>query len=211
MGFEVAWSETFRTRFAGQPLKRIGLTHGDRTVRGEAMLTQRGIEGGGIYALANQLRHRIERTGAAEISIDLRPDLEPSQIAERLANARAKESLANRLRKAAGLTPAAIGLMREASGAKLPVNPGALATAMKAVRLTLGAPFGLERAISTAGGIAREATDANLMLLRLPGVFVAGEMLDWEAPTGGYLLQACLSTGVAAARGAIDWLSPASS
>jgi uncharacterized flavoprotein (TIGR03862 family) len=207
MGFAVAWSETFRKRFAGQPLKRIRIAHGGRFVMGEAMITALGIEGGAIYALADELREKLAQRGTADIMIDLRPDLSADQLAERLARSRAKESLSNRLRKAAGLSPAAIGLLREASVGPLRGDAAALATAIKSVHLKLGSPFGLARAISTAGGVSLDAIDERLMLLRRPGVFLAGEMIDWEAPTGGYLLQACFSTGAAAAEGVIAWLT----
>jgi hypothetical protein len=207
MGFEVAWSETFRKRFAGQPLKRIRIAHGDRPVMGEAMITAHGIEGGAIYALADTLRTGREQSGTAEILIDLRPDLSAGRLTERLARSRAKESLSNRLRKAAGLSPVAIGLLRETIGGPLPAEAASLATAIKSVRLTLGPPFGLARAISTAGGVLHDNLDERLMLRKRPGVFLAGEMLDWEAPTGGYLLQACFSTGAAAAEGAMAWLA----
>ena len=206
MGFEVAWSEVFRGRFAGQPLKRIRITHAGSSIMGEAMLSARGIEGGAIYALSGPLREANARDGAAKIVIDLRPDLPIDQLAAKLASARSKESLSNRLRKAAGLTPAAIGLLREAQR-DLPGEPFAIAAAIKAVSLTLGLPFGLERAISTAGGVSRDELDDRLMLKQRPGVFLAGEMLDWEAPTGGYLLQACFATGVAAADGVEAWLA----
>lgn len=206
MGFEVAWSEVFRGRFAGQPLKRIRITLGDQTQMGEATITARGIEGGAIYALSDRLREAVSRDGSAAIAIDLRPDLSLDQLAAKLAKARTKESLANRLRKAAGLTPAAIGILREAHST-LPSEPFALAAAIKAVPLSLGAPFGLERAISTSGGVTRDELDLRLMLKKRPGIFLAGEMLDWEAPTGGYLLQACFATGAAAAEGAMAWLA----
>ena len=209
MGYAVAWSETFRTRFAGAPLKRIRICHDGTWVRGEAMITACGIEGGAIYALADRLRETASAGAGPTVLIDLRPDLATHELADRLARARAKESLANRLRKAGGLSPVAIGLLRETTPQLPAHDPAALAALIKAVPLTLGAPFGLERAISTAGGVPREEVDGHLMLVKRPGVFLAGEMLDWEAPTGGYLLQACLSTGVAAAEGAIAWVARA--
>ncbi len=139
--------------------------------------------------------------------IDLRPDLSTDQLAERLARSRAKESLSNRLRKAAGPVAGGHWTSSARPGGPLRGDAAALATAIKSVRLTLGSPFGLARAISTAGGVSIDAIDERLMLLRRPGVFLAGEMLDWEAPTGGYLLQACFSTGAAAAEGAMAWLA----
>jgi len=198
-GFVTAWSEPFR-RFAGAPLKGMALSFGGRTVRGEAMVAAYGLEGGAVYALSAAIREAIERDGRAEVRVDLRPDVEAGALAERLRRSRPGESTSNRLRKAAGLSPSAAGLLREAAAAALPAEPEALAAAIKAVPLTFTAAAPLERAISSAGGLAFEAVDEALMIRALPGVFAAGEMLDWEAPTGGYLLQACLATGVHAAR-----------
>jgi uncharacterized flavoprotein (TIGR03862 family) len=205
-GFVVAWSEAFRTRFAGTPLKRLALSFAGRSVRGEAVITGYGIEGGGIYALSAPLREAIERDGRAVLELDLRPDVSAAQLAGKLSRPRGGQSLANVLRKAAGLTPVAVNLIREAHGGAMPEN---LAHAIKRIPLALTSARGLERAISSAGGIAWSAVDENLMLKALPGVFVAGEMLDWEAPTGGYLLQACFATGVAAARGVLKRLGTA--
>lgn len=198
-GFAVAWSANFRDRFAGTPLKNIAITHAGRVIRGEAMITRTGIEGGALYALGADARNAAA-SGGARIAIDLMPQLGADEIAARLARQRSTESLSNRLRKAVRLAPVAINLMREAQAA-LPREPAALAALVKALPLTLGPPSGLERAISTAGGVTFASVDENLMLAARPGVFVAGEMLDWEAPTGGYLLQASFATGVAAAEG----------
>ena len=203
MGFRVSWSAPFRARHTGAPLKRIALTFAGRTVRGEALIDAEGIEGGAVYALARPLREAIEAEGAATVHLDLRPDLTEAALAGRIAGARRGQSLSNTLRKA-GLAPAAIGLVREASG--LPAGAG-LAALIKALPLRLLAPAPIDRAISTAGGITAEALDARLMLRARPGVFVAGEMLDWEAPTGGYLLQGAFATGRAAAAGLIGHLS----
>jgi len=205
-GFDVGWSTVFADRFAGQPLKPVCLSHGDRTVRGEAMVTRYGLEGGAVYALSARLRDAVSRDGAATLTVDLRPDLSVEALAGRLAKPRGKDSVTNWLRKAAGLSPPALGLLREIPG-DLPMGADKLARRIKAVRLTLTGVQGLERAISSAGGIALDQVDDALMLKALPGVFAAGEMLDWEAPTGGYLLQASMASGVAAAAGVIDWLS----
>ena len=205
-GFNVDWSDILRDRFAGQPLKAAAFTVGTLTVRGEAMLTRYGIEGGAIYALSPALREAIASDGAATLVIDLRPDLTEAVLAERLSRPRGKDSLTNWLRKAGGLSPVAIALMREIPG-DIPTGPEKLAKRIKAVRLTLTGMQGLERAISSAGGVTFAGLDARLMLTARPGVFVAGEMIDWEAPTGGYLLQAAFASGVAAARGALDWLA----
>ena len=205
VGFDVAWSEVFADRFAGQPLKPVALTHGDRTVRGEAMVTRYGLEGGAIYALSAGLRDAIGRDGTAALTVDLRPDLSVEALAGRLAKPRGKDSATNWLRKVAGLSPVAVGLLREIPG-ELPAGAEKLAKRIKAVRLTLTGVQGLARAISSAGGVRMDQVDAGLMLTALPGVFVAGEMLDWEAPTGGYLLQASMASGMVAADGVRRWL-----
>ncbi len=211
-GFDVAWSEVVRDRFAGQPLKGVAVTFGRTRLRGEAMVTKHGLEGGVIYALSAALRDAIEKDGQARLWIDLRPDATAGQLTARIAQQPANQSVANRLRKALHLTPLETNLLREAHGKDLPADPAALATAIKGAPLTLTAMRPIARAISTAGGVAFEALDERLMLsahsaLLGPGVFAAGEMLDWEAPTGGYLLQASFATGVAAARGALAWLA----
>jgi uncharacterized flavoprotein (TIGR03862 family) len=204
VGFDVAWSPLFRDRFAGQPLKGVAVMHGDRTVRGEAMIARYGIEGGAIYAQSAGLRAAVEADGRADIRIDLKPDVAAGRLTERLSKPHGKASLSNHLRKAAGLDPVAVALLYEAG--PLPVSPRALAERIKAMPLTLTGVQGLERAISSAGGVTLDGVDAGLMLVARPGVFVAGEMLDWEAPTGGYLLQANFASGVVAAEGVIDWL-----
>ncbi len=205
-GFDVAWSPTFAERFAGQPLKSAGFTFGDRTVRGEAMIARYGVEGGAVYALSAVLRDAIERDGSALLTVDLRPDWTVEALAARLEGSRGKDSVSNWLRKAAKLSPVAIGLLREVPG-EIPMGSDKLAKRIKALRLTLTGAQGLERAISSAGGVRFGAFDERLMLTARPGVFVAGEMLDWEAPTGGYLLQASMASGVVAARGALEWLA----
>jgi len=205
-GFNVTWSDILIDRAAGQPLKAIGLTFGGQAVRGEAMLTRYGIEGGAVYALSGPLREAVDRDGSAILTLDLRPDLSIEALAARLDDARSKDSMTNLLRKAAGLSPAAIAVLRDIPG-DIPTGSDKLARRIKAVRLTLTGMQGLDRAISSAGGVRFEAVDPRLMLATRPGVFVAGEMLDWEAPTGGYLLQACLASGVVAAQGVLDWLA----
>ena len=207
-GFDVAWSDAFKLRFAGRPLK-AAFSFGGRTVRGEAVISTYGIEGGAIYALSAALRDAIEADGAAVLTVDLKPDLSLGRLTERLQRPRGKASLSNHLRKAAGLDPLAIGLMREAGDP--PAQGAALAERVKATPLRLLAMQGLDRAISSAGGVRLDQLDENLMLRRRPGVFVAGEMLDWEAPTGGYLLQASFASGAVAAAGVLSWLDrPAS-
>lgn len=200
VGFDVAWSDRVRERFAGQALKNVVIQHADRSARGEATITAYGIEGGAIYALAADLREAAPAT----IRIDLRPDLSHAQIVAKLAHAKSSDSMPTLLRKTVGLSPQDIGLIYEdglmSGDGPPPRAPDTLAARIKAVRVRINAPRGLERAISTAGGVAWNAVDEDLQLRALPNVYVAGEMLDWEAPTGGYLLQACFATGAWAAR-----------
>ena len=198
-GFTVAWSDHVRARFAGTPLKRIALSFGGVTVRGEAVITADGIEGGAVYALSAPLRDAIEARGSATALINLRPDLTAAALAERMAAPRRGQSLSTFLRKQAGLAPAAIGLVQDVLH-RLGGDPALL---IQALPLDLLAARPLDRAISTAGGLRRDSVDADFMLRDRPGVFAVGEMLDWEAPTGGYLLQANFSTAVAAARAAV--------
>jgi uncharacterized flavoprotein (TIGR03862 family) len=199
-GFELGWSELFRERFAGAPLKRLALSFDGETIKGEAVMTRDGLEGQAVYGLASRLRRAIDASARAVLTVDLRPDLAVETLTQTLASGRAGDSLANRLRKAAGLSPVAIGLLREATGNAIPASPTDLAVLIKAVPLTLTAARPLDRAISTAGGIAFSELGPGFALRRLPSIHAVGEMLDWEAPTGGYLLQACFSTGVAAAQ-----------
>lgn len=211
-GFAVAWSPTFRDRFEGAPLKGIALSFRGSTSRGEVMVTRQGLEGGGVYALSGPLRDAIAAEGCARLAIDLRPDLPRAAAAARLAAARAgKASISTALRKALNLSPAAIGLLQEAAHAEgVPLgsrDPAALAGLVGAVPVRLDAPAPIAGAISSAGGIVADEIDENHMLRRRPGTFAAGEMLDWEAPTGGYLLQACFATGAAAGAGALAWLA----
>jgi uncharacterized flavoprotein (TIGR03862 family) len=210
-GFTVAWSDIFRDRFEGQPLKGVVLSFGSHTVRGEAIVTRTGIEGGAVYALSAELREAIIKSGQAMLSITLRPDLYISDLIARLSQPKGKQSFSNFLRKAAHLPPAAIGLLQEAakaSGVSLSsLSPADLARLINAVPIRLTGTAPIVRAISTAGGISFDELDTDFMIRRLPGTFTAGEMLDWEAPTGGYLLQASFATGAAAGRGALRWLN----
>jgi uncharacterized flavoprotein (TIGR03862 family) len=209
-GFLTDWTETFRSRFAGQPLKRIGLSFYGQSVRGEALVTAAGIEGGAIYALSGPMRDAIAATGEAILSVDLRPDVTVSDLEQQLSRPRGKQSLSTFLRKAAQLSPVAIGLVQEAaikaSERVADLSPAQLAARIKAVPVRLTATSAITKAISSAGGVTWDEVDGDLMLRHRSGTFVAGEMLDWEAPTGGYLLQACFSTGAAAGRGALRWL-----
>jgi uncharacterized flavoprotein (TIGR03862 family) len=212
-GFEVAggWSEHLRTRHAGQPLKNIAIAFVDAqgaTQRrgGECLLTHNGLEGSLIYALAAPLRDAIAARGAVDIAIDLLPAREVEWVAAQLARPRGSRSMASHLQGKLGLGGVKGALLHEVLGRALPGAPAELAAAIKALPLTLAAPRPIDEAISTAGGVMFEALDECLMLKNLPGQFCAGEMLDWEAPTGGYLLTACLAAGRAAGQGALAWL-----
>ena len=207
MGFDAAWSELFRDRFHGQPLKNIGVSFAGQSARGDAMVTRDGIEGGAIYALSAPLRDAIAATGSAELEIDLRPDQTVGQLTARLAVPRGGQSMTNYLRKAGRLSPVEINLLREAHGVDLALTAGGLARAIKAAPIRLTGVRPLDRAISTAGGVALSEIDNTMMLKARASVFIAGEMLDWEASTGGYLLQACFATGVAAAKGVLRRLA----
>jgi uncharacterized flavoprotein (TIGR03862 family) len=210
-GFSVGWSAIFRDRFEGQPLKGVAVTFGSNAVRGEAVITRTGLEGGAIYALSAELREAILTSGEATLHIALRPDLDEQSFNDRLSAPRGKQSLSNFLRKAAQLSRVAIGLLQEAafaSGIALAaLAPADLARLINAVPVRLNGVAPIARAISTAGGISFDELDADFMIRRLPGIFAAGEMLDWEAPTGGYLLQASFATGAAAGSGAVKWLA----
>ncbi len=196
-GFRVGWSRHMAPHF-GAPIKAVALRAGGQESRGEFVLSREGVEGGAIYALS-----RVLREGAL-LRLDLLPDLEAEEIAARLARAKRGESMANRLRKALHLDPAKRALLQEFAR-PLPEEPGALSKVIKSLEVPLGGPQGIDRAISTAGGLRMDAMDAHLMLRDRPGVFAAGEMLDWEAPTGGYLLTACMATGKWAGFHAARW------
>jgi uncharacterized flavoprotein (TIGR03862 family) len=207
-GFRIPWSEVFKERFEGQPLKRIGVSFAAETQRGEALITAGGIEGGAVYGVSALLRSAIEADGEAVLQLDLRPDQSADELAQRLAKPRGKQSFATFLRKAANLSAVEIGLLNEAAPQKpSTLTPQELATFLKRVPLRLTGTAPIETAISSAGGVKWDEVDGGLMLKRMPGVFVAGEMLDWEAPTGGYLLQACLATGALAGSAAAQWVT----
>ncbi|WP_307844686.1 NAD(P)/FAD-dependent oxidoreductase [Actinotalea solisilvae] len=213
VGMCVTWSVGYADRFAGSPLKHVRLTvpggpgRSVAVVRGDAMVTRTGIEGGPVYALGAAIRAALDADGRCVLEVDLRPDQGADQLAARLARRRPKESASTWLRRALGLDPVAVALLREATGGALPDAPEALAALAKAVPVVVTATMPIDRAISTAGGVEWSEVDEHLMLRRLPGTFVAGEMLDWEAPTGGYLLQASFATGFVAAQGALGWLA----
>lgn len=210
-GFDVNWSAFMREQFAGSPLKSIAMAcvdvDGRRVMQqGEAVITRHGIEGGLVYALAAPLREQLRQQGTARLEIDLLPQRTLDFVRQQLAAPRGAQSRANVLRKRLGLYGAKAALLRECTDQSVFADANALAQAIKALPLTLTGVRPLAEAISSAGGVCFEALDCNLMLTRLPGVFCAGEMLDWEAPTGGYLLTACFATGVACGHGVVRWL-----
>jgi len=202
MGFEVAWSASMQRHF-GAPVKPVGLRCGAAAAQGECVVSARGIEGSAVYALSAALREAMRADGVT-ITLDLLPGLSQAQVARRLARPRGKGSLANHLRKTLRLTGVKAALLREGGG-PLPGEPEALAARIKAAPLHLRRPRPLDEAISTVGGLRLEAVDEDLMMRDRPGVFCAGEMLDWDAPTGGYLITTCLASGRVAGRAAAAW------
>ncbi|MEP7203806.1 MAG: TIGR03862 family flavoprotein [Ilumatobacteraceae bacterium] len=206
-GVRIDWTVDFANRFVGMPLKNVAVTVDDSTIRGDAMVTGQGMEGGPVYAVSRNVREHIDRDGRCTMLVDLQPDLTAQHLADRFDRRRPKDSVGSSLRRAIGLSPVAVSLLREVTGNRLPRVSTDLAALIKAVPLITTATMPIARAISTAGGVSLDELDDSFMLRRLPGTFAAGEMIDWEAPTGGYLLQASFSTAVAAARGAIAWMS----
>jgi len=209
-GFDVDWSAHFSGRFAGDPIKNTVISVGEKQVKGDFVITQNGIEGSAVYTLSALLRDAIAANGTAVLTLDLTPDRTHSQLIQRLAKPRGKKSFATHLKRATGLTGAKASLLRECLPAETLNDPALLATGIKALPLTLTATRPIIEAISTAGGIAFNALTDELMLKALPGTFAAGEMLDWEAPTGGYLLTACFAQGRQAANGVINFLKAGS-
>jgi hypothetical protein len=212
MGVLTNWSQQM-SRHAGEPLKRIALSFGGVTHRGEALVTRAGLEGGVFYAVSGAIRDALivasahAGTPRPVLTIDLRPDFDDGVLAARLAKVDRKSSLSNAVRKAAQLSPVATTLLREGHGVALPRDAAALSAAIKAVPIEPIGVAGLDRAISSSGGVMRTSVDDRLMLKVRPGVFVCGEMLDWDAPTGGYLLQATFATAAVASEGADRWLA----
>ncbi|MGH8372593.1 MAG: TIGR03862 family flavoprotein [Gammaproteobacteria bacterium] len=206
-GFEVEWSEYFRSHYAGQAVKRVNAwLEGGVPQAGEFIVTRNGVEGGLIYSLSSPLREAIENRGSVTLHLDLNPAKETARLTADLSKPRGSQSLANHLRKQAGVEGVKAGLLREAFGAEALAEPARAARAIKDLTLKLVATRPLDEAISSAGGVVSTAMDERLMLRALPGVFCAGEMLDWEAPTGGYLLTACFASGYVVGQGAIHWL-----
>ncbi len=210
-GFELDWSEHLRTRFAGAPLKPVVAHWRDRhgvahQRQGECVLSEYGIEGSLVYAIGAELREQLAAGGQPPLTLDLAPGYRREALAARLAAPRGKHSIGDWLRRRAGLDAARCALVFELTDKATLADPDALAAHIKALPLRLRAPRPVAEAISTAGGVRLEALDEQLMLHARPGVFCAGEMLDWEAPTGGYLLTACFASGLLAGRGAAQWL-----
>jgi len=207
-GFEVsAWSELMVSKFAGAPLKNVAIGLGDDKPRlGECVITAAGIEGSLIYALSAPIREAINTTGSATVNIDLLPSKPVDKVQAALTKPRGSRSMSKHLHSQLGLDGVKAALLRELAPAEHFNDPAQLAAAIKALPLTLVKTRPMDEAISTAGGVPFEALDERLMLKQLPGVFCAGEMLDWEAPTGGYLLTGCFASGRAAGRGMVEWL-----
>lgn len=210
-GFDVKWTEHVRKKFAGQPVKSVAVRSGALGgamdwQRGEFVITETGVEGGVIYALSSLLRDEIESSGISTLILDLSPDRDQARLAQELSRPRGKRTIASHLKRYAGISGVKSALMHEILPKEDFVDSARLAEAIKALPIKLVAPRPLGESISTAGGVRFEALDDRLMIRTLPGVFCAGEMLDWEAPTGGYLLTACFATGRAAGAGAVEWL-----
>lgn len=207
-GFLIDWSDRIKSEFAGAPVKGVKLfvPPDGPDSRGEFVITARGVESGGVYTLSRHLRDQIHHTGEATLFVDLLPDLSHDQILKRVSKPRGKQSWSNHLRKTLNLSAVKRALLYEVIDRSVFDEPVQLTNMLKALPLALNGIAPLDEAISVAGGVTWDALDDDFMLTALPGVFCAGEMLDWEAPTGGYLITACLATGRAAGQGAIHWL-----
>lgn len=215
-GFDAEWSDFFADKFAGEPLKSIGLAFQGGDGRefkrvGECVITKSGIEGSLIYACSALLRDEIARAGAATAYLDLIPAWDEARVLAEVSHPRGSRSLSSHLQSRLNLKGARAGILRECLDKESFQNPALLAAAIKRLPVTVTAARPIDEAISTAGGVSFSALDERQMLAALPGVFCAGEMLDWEAPTGGYLLTACFASGRAAGQGIADWLEQAES
>ena len=206
-GFDVTWSDHFREKYEGHPIKSVILSFGEFQGQGEFIVTKEGVEGGLIYSASAFIRDEIYANGTATVLLDLKPDRTLDWLTEKLSRPRGSRSLASYLEKTLGIKGVKAGLLREFVSKEDFTDAKRLAEFIKALPVPFAAPRPLDEAISTAGGVTFEALDENLMLKNLPGIFCAGEMLDWEAPTGGYLLTACFSSGVAAGNGVLKYLS----
>ncbi|WP_024298983.1 TIGR03862 family flavoprotein [Methylomicrobium lacus] len=211
-GFEVAWSAHLRDKFAGAQLKSVALTFTDAQGRteqrqGEMVVSAHGVEGSLVYAFSQRLREQLNAHGSATFTLDLAPGRDAARVVAEVSHPRGSRSLSSHLQSRVGLTGVKVALLHEVLGKAQFADAATLAATIKALPITVRTPRPLAEAISTAGGVRFNSLDQNLMLTALPGVFVAGEMLDWEAPTGGYLLTACFATGLCAGQGARDWLN----
>ncbi|MEO5955879.1 MAG: TIGR03862 family flavoprotein [Nitrospiraceae bacterium] len=211
-GFDMGWSEHFRTKFAGQPVKSVAIilrndAGAESWHPGEFVITETGVEGGVIYSVSSALRDEILAKGVATLRLDLAPDRDVPRLTHDLSRPRGKRTMATHLQRQAHIEGVKAGLLREVVSKEDFADPARLAAAIKSLPLRLVTPRPLEEAISTAGGVLFEALDRRLMVRNLPGIFCAGEMLDWEAPTGGYLLTACFASGRMAGAGAVAWLN----
>jgi uncharacterized flavoprotein (TIGR03862 family) len=204
VGLRIGWTDLFREKFAGTPLKSVSLRWQDAVSRGDGIISTYGLEGGVVYPLSSAIYRATAAGRPVTIEIDLRPEMAEAAMAEKLRQLRPRDSLSTGLKRTLSLAPVAISLLRETS-LKLPRDPAGLTKLIKHLPLTVTGTEGLARAISSAGGVDWAELDDRFMLKRHPGIFLAGEMLDWEAPTGGYLLQACFATGFAAGQGMLDW------
>lgn len=205
-GFKISWSDHFAERFAGEPVKSVSLAHGQSKTKGDFVISKDGIEGSAIYAVSASLRDDLIAGKETVLSVDLKPDLSLAQLTKRLSRPRGKDSQSNFLRKAAGIRGVQAGLIRECLPKNYMDDPVLLAQGIKSLPITVSDTRPIEEAISCAGGVSQHSLDSDLMVKARPGTFCAGEMLDWEAPTGGYLLTACFATGRAAGIGALKWL-----
>ncbi|MCF6329181.1 MAG: TIGR03862 family flavoprotein, partial [Henriciella sp.] len=209
-GFTVNWSDHLRQRFAGAPVKAVRLTaqspDGPQVTRSEFVITETGLESGGIYTLCAALRGALARDGSATLTPDLVPDIESAELARRISRPRGKQSRSNHLRKTTGLSAVNLALLHEVTAKETLSDPNKLAQTLKALPIKITGTAPLDQAISTTGGVAWSALNDQLMLSAAPGVFCAGEMIDWDAPTGGYLITACLAMGRTAGQGAAAWL-----
>jgi uncharacterized flavoprotein (TIGR03862 family) len=205
-GFDVSWTPHFRGRFDGHPVKSVALSFGEFRQQGEFIITKEGVEGGLIYSASALLRDEIEARGKAIMRLDLAPDRTIEWLIQRLSKPRGSRTMSSHLEKTVGIKGVKAGLLREFVNQEEFANPERLASRIKNLAVPLIAARPLDEAISSAGGVTFESLDENLMLRSMPGVFCAGEMLDWEAPTGGYLLTACFASGYIAGQGVLSWL-----
>jgi hypothetical protein len=202
----VAWSPHFRERFNGHPIKSVILSFGTFRQQGEFIVTKEGVEGSLIYAASAMLRDEISAKGKAVFTLDMAPDRSLEWLVEKLSKPRGSRSMASHLEKTVGIKGVKAGLLREFISKDNFANAERLAFSIKHLEIPLIAPRPLDEAISSAGGITFESLNEHLMLRSMPGIFCAGEMLDWEAPTGGYLITACMASGYAAGTGVLEWI-----